>query len=83
MDDWLDGDGNACAPFTRAAGAVEFQTDAAKVNTATGWRDIKIGIFAKRPAGQPATPEQFDSRELPQPTARVAFGFPSCFAICP
>jgi hypothetical protein len=28
--------------FTAAAGDVEFQTDAAKVNTKGGWRDMKI-----------------------------------------
>jgi len=70
---WLDQDGNACKPFEKAAGDVEFQTDATKVNTDTGWRDIKIGVFAKRNPGEPATPEQWDSRELPGPTARVAF----------
>src|SRR3954454_5404978 len=31
------------AAFADAAGEVEFQTDAAKVNTTGGWRDMKIG----------------------------------------
>lgn len=61
------------APFLAADGEVEFQTDAAKVNTDTGWRDVKIGIFAKRPAGAPADSTDWERRVLPPPTARVAF----------
>lgn len=63
----------AVADFRAAEGLPEFQTDAAKVNTDTGWRDVKIGIFAKRPAGEPASAAEWESRELPPPTARVAF----------
>ncbi|MGE5754759.1 MAG: hypothetical protein ACM35G_03435 [Planctomycetaceae bacterium] len=63
----------ACAAFHRADGLPEFQTDAAKVNTDTGWRDVKIGIFARRPAGEPATAAEGDDRAPPPPTARVAF----------
>lgn len=59
--------------FAGAAGDVEFQTDAAKVNTTGGWRDMKIGIFARRERGEPSTPAEWDERELPRPTARVAF----------
>jgi len=69
----MDADAGACAPFEAAAGEVELQTDAAKVNTDTGWRDIKVGVYAKREAGEPATPAEWDSRRLPGPTARVAF----------
>ena len=61
------------AVFADAAGDVEFQTDAAKVNTTEGWRDMKIGIFARRERGKPATPADWDSRSLPKPTTRVAF----------
>jgi hypothetical protein len=59
--------------FTEAAGDVEFQADAAKVNTTEGWRDMKIGIFARREPGEPATPADWDKRNLPSPTVRVAF----------
>lgn len=61
------------AAFTKAAGDVEFQVDAAKVNTTEGWRDMKIGIFARRERGDKATPAEWDDRDLPTPTARVAF----------
>jgi len=59
--------------FTEAAGDVEFQADAAKVNTTGGWRDMKIGIFARRERGEPATPAEWDKRHLPAPTTRAAF----------
>jgi hypothetical protein len=61
------------AAFADAAGDVEFQTDAAKINTTGGWRDMKIGIFARRERGEPATPAGWDTRHLPVPTTRVAF----------
>ena len=61
------------AAFAAAAGEVEFQADAAKVNTTGGWRDMKIGIFARRERGEPATPEVWDERYLPAPTTRAAF----------
>src|SRR4029450_12565556 len=52
---------------------MEFQTDATKLNTTEGWRDVKIAVFAKRKAGLPATAERWDKRALPKPTARFAF----------
>jgi hypothetical protein len=63
----------AGAGFAAAAGDVEFQLDAAKVNTTGGWRDMKVGIFARRPRGAKATAAEWDTRDLPAPTARVAF----------
>ena len=63
----------AGAAFAEAAGEVEFQLDATKVNTTDRWRDMKVGIFARREPGEPATSAEWDSRDLPAPTARVAF----------
>lgn len=56
--------------FAAAAGEAEVLIDAGKVNTLEGWRDVKIGLFLRREAGSPATPEQWDERELPQPVVR-------------
>lgn len=70
---WRATQPKATEAFPQAKGFVEFQTDATKVNTDTGWRDLKIAIFAKRPAAAAATPEQWESRDLPKPTARIAF----------
>jgi hypothetical protein len=63
----------AAAKFSRAAGELEFQLDGTTVNTTGGWRDMKIGIFARREPGEKATAAEWDSRKLPGPTARVAF----------
>lgn len=73
IDRWLDTDERAYEGFLKAAGEVELQIDAAKVNTLGGWRDMKIGAYAKRPPGEPATPERWAERDLPGPAARVAF----------
>mgnify|MGYP003387186306 CR=1 FL=1 len=59
--------------FNEAKGDVEFQTDAAKVNTTEGRRDTKIGTFARRERGEPATPAEWSKRTLPAPTVRIGF----------
>lgn len=69
--EWVRTDPGAAGPFREAAGEVEVQVDAGKVNTTGGWRDLKVVGFAKRPNGPAATPDQWDTRELPGPTARV------------
>jgi hypothetical protein len=63
----------AGAAFGEAAGEVEFQLDGTTVNTTGGWRDMKVGIFARREPGEKATAAQWETRDLPGPTARVAF----------
>jgi hypothetical protein len=55
--------------FAAAGGATEVQIDAGKVNTRDGWRDVKLGVFAKRPAGPPAAVGDWAERDLPTPTA--------------
>ncbi len=68
---WVRADPGAAGPFREAVGEVEVQVDAGKVNTTRGWRDPKVVGFAKRPSGPAATPDQWDTRELPGPSARV------------
>jgi hypothetical protein len=59
--------------FQKAAGEVEFTTDAGKVNTREeGWKDLKIGVISKRPSGVPASVEQWKSRCLPAATMVLA-----------
>jgi hypothetical protein len=70
---WVDADERAYRGFIHAAGDVELQIDAAKVNTTDGWRDMKIVVYAKRARGEAATPAQWGRRALPEPAARVAF----------
>jgi hypothetical protein len=70
----LHADPQAGAGFAAAEGAVEFQTDGTMVNTTSdGWREMRLGVFAKRPPGRPAAPADWDTRRLPEPTARVLF----------
>lgn len=59
------------APFAEAAVPVEVQVDAGKVNTTGGWRDVKLAVFASRVVGEPATPTEWDRRELPAPRGRT------------
>ena len=59
------------ARFAEASGSVEVPIDAGKVNTTGGWRDVKVAVFAKREAGEPAAPREWDDRELPPPTVRT------------
>ena len=60
--------------FRKASGDVEFTTDAGKVNTREeGWKDLKIGVIAKRPAGEPVTPETWKKQRLPTATIVLAF----------
>jgi hypothetical protein len=68
--DWQAAAAPAAERLAPAAGAWEVQVDAGKVNTDTGWRDVKVAVFAKRPAGKPAEAATWDERELPRPTAR-------------
>jgi hypothetical protein len=69
----LRNDPAAAAPFRVAAGECEVQTDAGKVNTTTGWRDLKSFVCVKRPRGPATEPSDWDDRTLPAPTARVLF----------
>ena len=58
--------------FEAARGQWEFAVDAGKVNTLErGWRDLKIAVVQKRPAAKAASPEEWQSRELPAASARV------------
>lgn len=71
---WQRHDQSGADQFRQAQGEVEFTVDAGKVNTREeGWKDLKIGVFQKRAAGDPVRPEGWDDLRLPEATARVAF----------
>lgn len=57
--------------FAQASGAVEVAIDAGKVNTDTGWRDVKVAAFCKRKAGESASLAEWDERKLPTPSVRT------------
>jgi hypothetical protein len=74
MQRWQPQEESTPAAFAQAAGAVEFTVDAGKVNTREkGWKDLKIAAFQKRCPGAAALPAEWQSRELPAPTACVAW----------
>lgn len=70
---WLREEPLAVKEFRETAGDIEFTTDGTCVNTTTGWREMKVGMFSKRDRGEPATPEEWESRDLPAPQTRIAF----------
>lgn len=74
MADWQSQEEQTPKAFAAATGEIEFTTDAGKVNTLEGgWKDLKIGVFQKRAGAEPATPAEWESRKLPEPTIRVAW----------
>lgn len=72
MAQWQRTAHEARQAFRDARGDVEFSTDGTSVNTTEGWREMRVGIFAKRERGEPADAQSWDTRELPPPHVRVA-----------
>jgi len=72
MAQWRESQPEALSHFRHAQGDVEFETDGTCINTTAGWKEMRLGIFAKRHRGQPATIENWDQRALPRPHARLA-----------
>jgi hypothetical protein len=73
VDSWQIDAPTARQKFRETSGEIEFLTDGTCVNTDTGWREMRVGIFTKRALGEPAPPESWDQRQLPAPSARYAF----------
>jgi hypothetical protein len=63
----------APASFAAAEGQVEFLTDGVMAPTRGGWREVKMGLFQKRSPGEPAEVADWADRDLPDPTAAVAY----------
>ncbi len=63
----------ATEAFEQAPGDAEFETDGTTVNTTEGWKEAKIGIFAKRERGESVEAKRWAGRKLPAPAARFAF----------
>ena len=64
--------------FQKAEGEIEFTLDGTCINTRNDdgkaeWREMKVGILAKRPCGASATPAEWESRELPEFSVVSAF----------
>ena len=72
MSRWRRESPESAEAFQKSDGRVEFTTDGTCVNTMDGWREMRVGIFSKRKKGEPASVENWDSRELPTPHVRRA-----------
>jgi hypothetical protein len=64
--------------FQKAKGETEFCTDGVYVHVRNDegkaeWNEMKVGAFVKRELGESATPEEWASRKLPEPTVVSAF----------
>ena len=70
---WLDEEPEATEAFEQAPGEAEFETDGTAVNTTESWKEVKIGIFAKRERGESVEADRWADRTLPAPAARFAF----------
>jgi hypothetical protein len=63
----------AAEKYRNTPGNDEFQTDGTCVNTDQGWKEMRVGVFAKRLPGAAAAAHEWATRKLPAPGARVAF----------
>ncbi len=61
------------AAFAAAQGDIEFLTDGVMAPTRGGWRELKLARFQVRPRGGPAEVADWATRDLPDPTASVAY----------
>ena len=64
--------------FQQAKGEGEFYADGTFIhirndNDKAEWREMKVGAFAKRERGEPATPSEWNTRKLPEPNVVSAF----------
>lgn len=73
IEGWQSHSPAAGEKYRKTPGNDEFQTDGTCVNTDQGWKEMRVGVFAKRQPGAAATPQEWSTRKLPPPAARVAF----------
>ena len=73
MSQWQRESPTVRQTYRQAAGDAEFCTDGTTVNTWEGWREMRVGIFAKRHRGEPASVQDWHQRSLPAPHVRVVF----------
>jgi len=64
--------------FQKAKGETEFSVDGTSVHIRNDedqaeWREMKVGVFAKRECGESAAPSEWATRKLPKPTIMSAF----------
>jgi hypothetical protein len=70
---WLKQSAAPAQAMAKASGEVEFYTDGVQVNTVDGWRELRMSVLAKRAAGDPAQPADWETRVLEKPQCRIAW----------
>lgn len=73
VGEWVRRDEASTRKITQASGELEFSTDGTSVNTTEGWREMRLSVLSKRQSGETALPQQWNDRDLPKPTARLAW----------
>jgi hypothetical protein len=73
VEQWQASAPQATAEYAKSRGEVEFFTDGTCVNTTAGWKEMRLGVFTKRPLGEAATPDEWGDRVLPPISARHVF----------
>ncbi len=71
--EWLKESSAPAEAMARAQGELEFYTDGVQVNTVDGWRELRMSVFSKRIAADPAEPAEWESRVLEKPECRIAW----------
>ena len=69
---WLSESSEPIQSLAGAKGHHEFYSDGTCVNTVDGWREMRLSVLARREAGSPVKPGDWDQRTLPDPTAKLA-----------
>lgn len=70
---YLEKDAIATEEVRDAPGQRECTMDGAKVNTTEGWREIRGVVVCRRQPGEPASVRHWKKRDLPKPSARLAW----------
>jgi hypothetical protein len=70
---WLEEASDPVQEIARAKGELEFYTDGVKVNSVEGWKELRVSVFAKREATEPAEPAEWEKRTLEKPECRLAW----------
>lgn len=69
---WLRGNEQTARAFEKASGEPEMYSDGLKVNTTEGWREMRLNLLQKRELANPASPEKWRDRVLPEASVRLA-----------
>jgi hypothetical protein len=70
---WLRESPAPVKTMAQAKGELEFYSDGVQVKTDGGWRELRVSVFARREAAEPAEAAQWEQRTLEKPGCRIAW----------